>query len=848
MNSGLSSPLGLYITDIAFDFMDANVMLASTFKDWVYKSVDGGQTWMPIEFPLTLDATYPPLAYFVNIDPNNSNVVWIGALPGAGWPNEAPFYRAEQEQDLGALLLSTDGGVSWTIERDDFGGFGLTIDPTETMTVGNELRSRNVYGTHGGIASVMKSEDGGVSFQSAVEGLNGNSMNCLHQNPIETSHLYSCNESGMFFSFDGGDNWSMFKLIEGQELIYSWSAATDPTDPSRLYYATGEPAWAWPENKGLYVMDTSSLDPNQEVQFNVYGEQLPSTTGIGIWEVYPFGLSTIYIATQDRGVLKSTDSGLSWQELGSALTGLSVTSIAFDENSEPLFAGVRESDGSIDFAPALSTEAGALYKWAAETQEWLRVAETDITAPVFDVLVSPNSPNIVYAGTADGLFVSTDSGASWTKQTFGLKDAFPVSDIEIDPNDSQRMFASSWIHGVYASADGGDHWYQYNNGLTHKSVDKILIDQSKPEKLYAATLGGSIAEHSASGIAPNIVSVTRNDAPLAAPYTISVEELEFISLVIEAQDSDPADTLTYAAYVGNEPVPGPDQVADPLVDLNFDPATATLQWTPGYGAGADSPYTVTFVVSDGTLSRVVEVSIQVNAIRPPVVDAIMANGVALSEPYEVRIEEMAQLTIEISGHDPDGSPVEYTAYLGNSQIPSPENVEQPESTFTFDPASQTFSWIPDYGAITQDTPYAVTFVLSDGLFVTMATVNVFVDPAPTVIAPSIELMLNQAAYYPGDSMNLTLSIVNQHSPVDVDIYLALGTESDPHMRYIPLIMGVNLPNGLDVEFTPITNLQLNAFPAGSYVWSGIILPKGGDVSDSAAWIHSATVSFTNGTQ
>jgi photosystem II stability/assembly factor-like uncharacterized protein len=727
VNSGLNLPLGMFVTYITFDPFDELVIYACTQKDWVYKSADGGETWQQMAYPEQLYADYPPMAYYVNIDPNNSNVIWIGSLPGSNWPNESPFYQAEPNQDLGGLFLSTDNGVSWQKVLQEYGGFRLTIDPSETVGDYPDIKSKVLYLTSGSIMGVLKSEDGGKSFQRKIEGMNGSWTNGLLQHSMDRSKIFACSEEGIFFTFDGGATWSIFGPAPNGRAIYTWSMAIDPTDSSRLYYAMGDPAWAWPENKGLYVIDISELDPTEDINY-VSGEQVTSTKGIGIWKVYPFENSTIYLATQDRGILKSENHGQSWNELNDGLGEMSVTCIAFDEDGAPLYAGTRTSDGNPNWFPELA-ESGALYKWMAESDQWSRIGGSEITTAVFDIVTLTKDQDTIYTGTVDGLFLSNDGGTTWAKKNYGLPELLFVSDIEIDPNNNRRIFLSSWYNGVHVSVDGGDHWDAFNEKLTHLFVQDIVIDWMEPDILYAGTLGGSVFQ-CVTGNEPVIDSIVGNESNLIEPYSISVNEMGPVEITVNAHDPDPEDSLTYAAYY---------------------------------------------------------------------------NGM---------------------------------------KIPAPWEVENPDSTYTFDRNSRRFQWTPTYG-MAREEPHTILFAVSDGVFSVCTEVDIIVEPGEAVYAPTIELTINQNVYHPDDWMDLTASVSNFYSPCEVDIYLALETESNPYLRYFSCLTGVTLPYGLNIENIPLVHYQLIDIPAGTYIWSGIIVPSGADMANKDIWLNSdPTISFT----
>lgn len=108
---------------------------------------------------------------------------------------------------------------------------------------------------------------------------------------------------------------------------------------------------------------------------------------------------TIYVATHEAGVLKSTDGGKTWREVNSGLQGLDVHGLAIDPNvPTTLHAAVREKGDGV----YRTTDGGG---------KWTRV--DDGPEGEVKVLKSVNLPSgmggiFLYAGTSIGLRRSPD--------------------------------------------------------------------------------------------------------------------------------------------------------------------------------------------------------------------------------------------------------------------------------------------------------------------------------------------------------------------------------------------------------------------------------------------------------
>ncbi len=165
-----------------------------------------------------------------------------------------------------------------------------------------------------------------------------------------------------------------------------------------------------------------------------------------------------------------------------------------------------------------------------------------------------------------------------------------------------------------------------------------------------------------------------NRAPVLDPIgPQSVAEGQELQFTISASDPD-GDALTNTTSTLPE-------------GAVFDADTGTFTWTPGYDQAGS--YTVTFTVSDGSLTDSEEVTITVGSgNRAPVLDPI--------GPKSVDEGQLLQFTISAS--DPDGDT------LTNTTSTLPEGA-------VFDADTGTFTWTPGFD---QAGSYPVTFTVSDG--------------------------------------------------------------------------------------------------------------------------------------
>jgi photosystem II stability/assembly factor-like uncharacterized protein len=173
----------------------------------------------------------------------------------------------------------------------------------------------------------------------------------------------------------------------------------------------------------------------------------------------------IFIGTDQAGVYRSTDNGVSWTQANSGLTNTSVSSLAFSGSS--LFAG---------------TTYGGIFRSNDNGSNWTEV-NSGLSVLFINTLAVSGSN--IYAGarhsvTGGGVFLSTNNGDSWAY--IGLTDQ-EIYSLAIVGN---NIFAGT-DGGVFLTTNNGGTWLAVNSGLSADDVYALGISNGN---LYAGTNDG----------------------------------------------------------------------------------------------------------------------------------------------------------------------------------------------------------------------------------------------------------------------------------------------------------------------------------------------------------------------
>lgn len=108
------------------------------------------------------------------------------------------------------------------------------------------------------------------------------------------------------------------------------------------------------------------------------------------------------------------------------------------------------------------------------------------------LLVDPNHPGTIYAGTEEGqVLTSTDNGQSWTPQQRGLPGSLAVSSLLALPADGHLLAGTS--SGVFVSTDGAITWAPSNSGLpSNQIVDALSLGSADGKTIFAGTTNDGI--------------------------------------------------------------------------------------------------------------------------------------------------------------------------------------------------------------------------------------------------------------------------------------------------------------------------------------------------------------------
>jgi len=169
----------------------------------------------------------------------------------------------------------------------------------------------------------------------------------------------------------------------------------------------------------------------------------------------------------------------------------------------------------------MAANNGGVWKSTDYGLTWKPIFDGQPTGSIGALAVAPSNPEIIYAGsgeglrrpdlsTGDGIYKSIDGGATW--QHLGLRDAQQITNILVDPRDANRVVVAALGHpyganqerGVFRSTDGGESWQRILYKDENTGATDLAFDPRNPQTIYAVlwnsrrppwTTGGPLEGH-----------------------------------------------------------------------------------------------------------------------------------------------------------------------------------------------------------------------------------------------------------------------------------------------------------------------------------------------------------------
>ena len=289
--------------------------------------------------------------------------------------------------------------------------------------------------------------------------------------PSKPQLVYVATEEAVYKTRDGGRAWK--RLSEGLSRVRVMNVAIDPQFPANVFAGTlangvykspdGGRRWL-PRNAGIQK-GTISANVNQLV-FDPTDSQI------------------LYAATT-VGVFQTKDAGQSWTERMQGMTEINfIVALAVDPiRPNILYAGTsggvyRSFDGAGHWTKANNGLVPDDAKMAS------------MALGVNRLLIDPVDPDVVYAGTTQGVFKTLDKGEVWSRLTADLGELY-VSSLVLEPGNGQHVYMGT-SKGIFQSPDGGKTWNATNEGLDNLNIRAITRDPRDSRVLYVGTNGSGL--------------------------------------------------------------------------------------------------------------------------------------------------------------------------------------------------------------------------------------------------------------------------------------------------------------------------------------------------------------------
>jgi photosystem II stability/assembly factor-like uncharacterized protein len=230
--------------------------------------------------------------------------------------------------------------------------------------------------------------------------------------------------------------------------------------------------------------------------------------GLSRWPVHAVvGNETRLIAATDSGVFISSDGAESWRASDSGLTFMRVLSLAVSNGT--LIAGTAGGGFFV------SNDDAAHWSSVEFTPGYVVVRKLFLSGDNVYAAVGYSPP--YYAASYAGVSMSTDHGESWKwGYVYGSIEGGGMVVFDFAANGTNLFEAASWLsfmnpsrNGVFISSDSGKSWSPVIEGLQDSSAISLAVFDSH---LFAGTLGAGVWKRPLAEMATD-VTVGSSDLP-----------------------------------------------------------------------------------------------------------------------------------------------------------------------------------------------------------------------------------------------------------------------------------------------------------------------------------------------